>query len=290
MSRRAGRLVGGTAFTLLLAAQAGCAASPTRPSTALSTAPSMASQTTAGAPADLHARQAEWTRARQLLSLLRLSEPAHPYVAELTVALHERVSGRGFGARGALAVDPHRALRLVLLGPGGTTALDLWVTPTRFRLVVPSMDLVKRGGTSTAGTAGLPVAFFRWWFLGPLDGRLLDAHLARATGESSELYVRASDGATVWMREGPPPAVRPGARGADRPGMLAIRRVPGDVDRSLEWSGSTLFPHPGDVARYREEHPSFGIDVTVRIDALGQAAPDPAAFDDPDVVQPEVSL
>jgi hypothetical protein len=263
--RRAGQL----AFALVTLAQAGCAATATP-------APS------ATAPMSLPDRQAEWTRARQLLSLLRLSEPVHPYVAELTVALHERLSGRGFGARGALAVDPHRALRLVLLGPGGATALDLWVTPTRFRLVVPSMDLVKRGGTSTAGAAGLPVAFFRWWFLAPLDGRLLDAHLKAG---SAELYVRETDGATVWMREAALPRAAPA-----KPGMIAIRRAPGDVDRSLEWSGSTLFPHPGDVARYREEHPTFGIDVSVRIDALGQAAPDPAAFDDPDVIAPEVTL
>jgi hypothetical protein len=62
------------------------------------------------------------------------------------------------------------------------------------------------------------------------------------------------------------------------------------VDRALEWSGSTLFPHPGDVAHYREEQPTFGIDVRVRVEALGEAAPDPAAFEDPDVVAPEVTL
>ena len=225
-------------------------------------------------PAQLQARQTEWTHARQLLALLRRSQPARPYVAELTVALRERISGRGFGARGALAVDPRRALRLVLLGPGGTTALDLWVTPTRFRLVVPSLELVKRGGTSTAGAAGLPVAFFRWWFLAPLDARLLDAHLGAPGG--AELFVREADGATVWLQE--------------KRGMVAMRRAPGEPDRSIEWSGSTLFPHPGDVAHYREEHPTFGIDARVRIDALGAAAPDPAAFDDPDVVQPEVTL
>ena len=274
MNARARRLVrtsaapGRLGFTLVAVLSSGCAAhGVARDAVVPATAPA------------LQARQQEWTRARQLLSLLRLSQPAHPYVAELTVALRERVSGRGFGARGALAVDPHRALRLVLLGPGGTTALDLWVTPTRYRLVVPSLDMVKRGGTSSAGSAGLPVAFFRWWFLAPLDGRLLDAHVA-AIG--AELFVREPDGATVWLRDPAHPS--------GKPGLLALRRAPGDADRALEWSGSTLFPHPGDVAHYREEHPTFGIDVRVRIDALGKGAPDPAAFDDPDVVQPEVHL
>jgi hypothetical protein len=281
MNARAGHLVTRSAvafvLTLVPVLSTGCAAhGVARDAVAPGSAPA------------LQARQAEWTRARQLLSLLRLSQPVHPYVAELSVALRERVSGRGFGARGALAVDPHRALRLVLLGPGGATALDLWVTPTRYRLVVPSLDLVKRGGASSAGSAGLPVAFFRWWFLAPLDGKLLDAHLA---SDGAELFVRNDDGATVWLHDGAQRAAgsallpRP-----SKPGLLAIRRAPGDADRSLEWSGSTLFPHPGDVVHYREEHPSFGIDVRVRIDALGQGAPDPAAFDDPDVIQPEVHL
>jgi hypothetical protein len=251
MIRRAGLE---TAFALAILAQAGCAASapPADPTSA---------------PAALAARQTEWTHARQLLSLLRSSEPVHPYVAELTVALHERVSGRGFGARGALAVDPHRALRLVLLGPGGATALDLWVTPTRYRLSVPSMDLLKRGGTSTAGSAGLPVAFFRWWFLAPLEGRLLTSV---ATPLGNRFIVR-NETATVDLLD------RQSQGGHV---LSASRREPGrEGEEHLGFEGAGFVPSAGDRAVYDDA--TSGVHVEVLVESLSDA-PDPLAFADPD--------
>ena len=62
---------------------------------------------------------------------------------------------------------------MILVGPGGTTALDVWVTKDRFRFAVPAIKLEKRGGVDPAEAKGLPIGMLRWWFLSPLAGRLL---------------------------------------------------------------------------------------------------------------------
>src|SRR5690606_141188 len=78
--------------------------------------------------------QAEWTLARARLADLRAAQPRRPYVERVRVAFVEPRTGRRYEGRGAVAVSPSRAARMMLVGPGGTTALDLWVTKERFRL------------------------------------------------------------------------------------------------------------------------------------------------------------
>lgn len=101
----------------------------------------------------------------------------------LTLALREPISGRTLESRGALAVSPPESLRMILLGPGGTTALDLWIHADEFRFSVPAVDLLRRGDNNTprADKRGLPVDFLRWWLLRPTSGTLL-WHVSRDTG------------------------------------------------------------------------------------------------------------
>lgn len=88
-------------------------------------------------------------------------------------------------ARGAVAIRPPDAIRMILLGPGGTTAMDLWSVDDRYRFAIPALDIVRVGSLLAPIRAerGLPVDFLRWWLLDPLGGRLLAARrLGNAEG------------------------------------------------------------------------------------------------------------
>lgn len=83
-------------------------------------------------------------------------------------------------ARGAVAMDPEAGdLRMILLGPGGATAIDLWMHGPRYRFDVPAIEKTLRGdaGTKVEQKKGLPVDFLGWWMLHPLRGEVLVADL-----------------------------------------------------------------------------------------------------------------
>ena len=206
--------------------------------------------------------QAIWADARAALVTMRSDAPDKPYVQLIRVALREPRSGRVLEGRGAVAVDPHRAMRMVLVGPGGRTALDVWVTKDAWRVAIPALELVRRGHRGEV-TYDLPVGFFRWWFLGPLDGRLLSAD---ADGRGHTWILR-DGGATVSLRELGPHH------------FVALRRESTDVDR-LEWVARSLRPSAGDRARYLQR--ITGLEVEVLVESLAPDPPDPAAFVDPD--------
>jgi len=218
---------------------------------------------------DLHPRvpfgtptQAEWTLARERLTKLREAQPTKPYAEVVRVAMHEPKTGKTFEARGAVAVDPHKAIRMILVGPGGATALDAWATADRFRLAVPALDLVRRG---TVADGALPIGFFRWWFLHPFDGRLLTARAKPA----STLFVLRQGTATITILE----------ETAGAQAGLATRRDGKALDR-LAWVGKDLGPGEGDRALYQQ--PSTGLQVMVDVESIATDPPDPAAFVDPD--------
>ncbi len=118
-------------------------------------------------------------------------------------------------ARGAVGVRPPGALRMILVGPGGTTAMDLWMSDGRFRFDIPAIGRVLRGEPSALPETrkGLPVDFLRWWMLEPLGGRLL---AARRSGSNLEVLLEEPGRVTVatlhadgkidahrrWLREG----------------------------------------------------------------------------------------
>lgn len=203
----------------------------------------------------------EWTAARAWLTDLRASEPRSPYGAIVQVALREPYTGRAFSARGAVAVDPHRALRLILVGPAGATALDVWATPTAWRFEVPAAHLLRRGGAED--DPSLPIGFFRWWFLAPLEGRLLTSV---ASGAAERFILRDRD-ATVDLTD---------VRGASH-AITASRRWHGALD-TIGFHGA-LAPAAGDRAVYDQER--SGVHVEVVVEAPSDA-PDALAFMDPD--------
>jgi len=97
--------------------------------------------------------------------------------------MREPRSGRVIRGRGGLAVVPGRALRMILVGVAGVTMLDAWVTPARWRVAVPMLGVLRRGGADDP--ADLPIGFLRWWFFTPLEGRLFAATFDRVRSRSA---------------------------------------------------------------------------------------------------------
>jgi len=212
------------------------------------------------APPDVS--QLEWTISRDRLTEMRGEQPDRPYAERIRVSIHEPRTGKQFEARGAVAISPDRAARMVLVGPGGATALDVWVTKDRFRFAVQAIHLEKRGGADPVDARGLPVGMLRWWFLSPLGGRLL---LARSTEDESAWLLR-DGGATVSVR-------------TDGHSFLAVRRQ-GENLEGIEWNGPGLAPRAGARGRYMEA--KHGLRVEVVVEEVMADEPDPGAFLDPD--------
>jgi hypothetical protein len=219
---------------------------------------------------------AEWEAARARLAALRSGQPERPYGIVVRVTLSEPRSGRSFVARGALAVDPHRALRMILLGPGGTTALDAWVTPGAYRFEVPPMGLLDRGGESA--DPALPVELFRWWFLAPMDGRLLASYegpeltLQRLAPCKGRWFVLRRGASTVTLCDAQ------GNGGALE--ILATERTTGGAFERLSFHGQSLTPQAGDRAEYEDAR--SGVRAHVEVESCDRDPPDPIAFLDPD--------
>jgi hypothetical protein len=209
---------------------------------------------------------AEWKAARARLASLR--DRVVPRTLRVALSLREPVTGRVLEARGALAIDPPASLRMILLGPGGTTALDLWIQGDRYRFAVPAIDLLKRGDASSPREArrGLPVDFLRWWLLRPAEGRLLwasrDASIDRLLLRDGEAIVdlhAADDGAVVARRT--------------TWTLLPTRHVVDDESVNAERVG---------CGKVRYHQASTGLDVTVRCEGEEPSPPNPRAFLDPD--------
>lgn len=204
-----------------------------------------------------------WREARRDLRRLRAAyAPARPYTMNLALEMTHPLTGNRLRARGAVAVAPaHRALRMILLGPGGTTALDLWVCRDRFRFALPAVGLVQRGDASTPRERlrGLPVDFLRWWLLRPLDGHLL---YVAEQGESRRYVLRDRNEVVDFTTAGA--------------GGVALERRSRWDRQSVRASG------PG-CAGVQYAQASTGIDITVECEKLDpQQQPRPEAFADPD--------
>ncbi len=200
-----------------------------------------------------------------------------PFVEIVHISMREPRTGRVIQARGAVAVDPHRAMRLILLGPGGATALDVWVTEDAWRFAVPALNIVrhsKPGDSSAEAAAGFPVEFFRWWFLEPLDGRLLFAERTRDLHDPLlfRTFVLANGENTITLKA---------LYGPNRRAFLASRRDMRNhnVDH-LIWGAHTFAPGPGERATYKQS-PS-GFEVEIGVEEISPDAPDQTAFIDPD--------
>jgi hypothetical protein len=107
--------------------------------------------------------------------------PTRDFRQEIRISIRDDVSSRGFEGRGALAVRPGHALRMILLGPGGTTAMDVWIRDGRFRVSIPALDRRVRGDGSTPKEKlrGMPIALLSRWLVAPFGGALVAAHAGR---------------------------------------------------------------------------------------------------------------
>jgi hypothetical protein len=196
-----------------------------------------------------------------------------PHTEHLAVTIREPRTGRVLAARGAAAIVPPRALRMILLGPGGTTALDLWIDGDRWRFAVPALDLVKRGDLRAPPEErrGLPVDFLAWWLLRPVSGQVLR-------------YGRAAGGDRFVLQDGA--AIVDLASGHD--GRIEAQRSTwsqGEGDRRLvdaetvSAPGIACRPGGGEV-RYHQA--STGLDVVVTCESRTNGEPPAKALQDPD--------
>jgi hypothetical protein len=108
-------------------------------------------------------------------------------------------AGHDVSGRGAIAQRPPSDLRMVLLGPGGMTALDLLVRGDRWRFAIPARDQIWTSEQTSKPPPGLPVSFLRWWLLQPLSGKLLSAHDAP---EGTVFVLREGDATVRVQRRG----------------------------------------------------------------------------------------
>ncbi len=214
-------------------------------------------------PSWVHPTSSQWQRAAASLDRLR-SEARAPYVASVRTSLHEPKTGRIVDGRGAVAVVPGQGMRMILVGAAGATLLDAWVTPARWRVAVPPLELVRRGGMQEPDD--LPIGFWRWWFLTPLEGTLFAAAM---TGADSLLLLREGD-ATVELVVGTCSA---GQR------LAAARRVKGRTER-VDACRARALPASGDSVHYVDE--TSGLEVDVVVESASDRTASAAALRDPD--------
>lgn len=124
----------------------------------------------------------------ELASLLK--RPRSIVKQELTIGIRDLISGRGFEGRGVVVVEPKHALRMILLGPGGTTAMDVWIVDGKFRVAIPAIERVVRGDASTPRSTmrGMPIDLLWRLLVDPFG----DVAYARKSGDTL----------TTWMRRG----------------------------------------------------------------------------------------
>jgi hypothetical protein len=210
-----------------------------------------------------------WQTIRDALEAQRSARPRRPWAAGLLTTMREPRGGLTIDGRGAIAVAPGRALRMILVGAAGVTMLDAWVTPDQWRIAVPPTGMIRRSdeGASSGAGAGLPVDFLRWLFFRPLEGTLFAGTLERGRAR----FLLRDDGAVIDVRLGVC------ARGEL---TTTTRRSHGRSERLDECRASGAALGPGDWVRYESE--ASGLRVDLAIESVAPGPPAEAAFLDPD--------
>lgn len=246
-------------------------------------------RSTNGAPATprLRPEQADDAGAIAPELLARFARlPTDDFRQEITLSVRDDVAGKGFSGRGVVAVRPRRALRMILLGPGGTTAMDAWIADERWRIAIPAMDRVFRGdATSTSMPRGLPVPLLRRWLVEPFGGRPVAIHRGRVTSDGSIVddangfvaFLRRSDVYEIRARETEGATVRARAWWLD--GGRVVAWLEGSERLLGDGPDARFVPS---TAHYVSIDPPMTVEVNVG-DATLAPLPD-ATFDDPDAV------
>jgi hypothetical protein len=219
-----------------------------------------------------------WRHAKQMLAEIG-ERTSRPRTMRIALALREPMTGRTLESRGALAVSPPEALRMILLGPGGTTSLDLWLRADAFRFAVPAIDLLRRGDAQTprADKRGLPVDFLRWWLLRPTSGTLLwhvlrdnETRFVLRDGQAIvDLHVARSGRIMARRTTWEPSSDQPNER----------RKIDEETVDADRWGCG--------VVQYRQASTNLRVTVTCESEDA-ERAPNPRAFVDPDA--PDSSL
>jgi hypothetical protein len=212
------------------------------------------------------ATQESWNHLGRELQQRRLSQPRTPWSAGLRITMRDPTSGRVIDGRGAIAVAPGQAVRMVLTGAAGATMLDAWVTTTRWRVAVPPLEIVRRGDVMEP--RDMPVGFLRWWFLTPLTGGLF----AASSTDAGSIWLLRYEDAVIELREASC------ARGRR---LLATRRLAGHAE-TVDECRAEAAPSAGDSARYFDE--TTGLCVEVLLESIGSEPPSDEAFRDPDAI------
>jgi hypothetical protein len=163
---------------------------------------------------------------------------------------------------------------MILLGPGGTTALDLWIDGPRYRFEVPAIDLKKRGDARGPAEErrGLPVDFLGWWLLRPAAGALL--WHAREAG--ADRFVLRDGAAIVDLH-----AADDGAVEARR-STWSMRSAEGAEGPPRLLDEETVRAKAIGCATVQYHQRSTGLDVTVTCEGETAGAPPARALRDPD--------
>lgn len=206
----------------------------------------------------------EWRRGLERLEALR-KVAGRPRTERLTIEISEPHTGKILTARGAAAIAPPRSLRMLLVGPGGTTALDVWIHGERYRFAIPAIELIKRGSTAAPRSErrGLPVDFLGYWLLHPAAGDLL-------------WYTREPRGERFVLRDGDA-IVDLSAR---EDGSVEARRTTWAKTGRIE--DETVTAERMGCGKVRYHQGSIGLDVTVTCEGDAFVAPPSRAFVDPD--------
>jgi hypothetical protein len=218
-----------------------------------------------------------WPVLQAELARLRLAAPRRSWAARVSVTMREPGAGRSIHGRGAIAVTPGRAVRMILVAGPGTTMLDAWVTGERWRLDLPPLERVLRGGLDTP--PDLPIGFLRWWFFRPFDGMLVAASPPAST-QTGAAPDSPRAGPTWLLRDGTTSVELHEDRCARGVELVASRRsADGRVER-LESCSSGPEPSPGDQVHYDDQKTGLAVEIT--LEAVVEGGPPPEAFDDPD--------
>jgi hypothetical protein len=238
-------------------------------------------------PALPRASAEELSRARVEGSALtaRLRVPSGDLRQSLAIAIREGISGRGFEGRGVVAVRPRVALRMILLGPGGTTAMDVWIRQGTFRVAIPALEKVIRGDRSTPRETmrGLPIDFLDRWLLDPFGG----AAVVAVTGIVEGGRLRDDErGFVRWAKRGAALEIRARRGDGDAQAWWVERgKVVAFLDgreAPVEGEERALFPVRG---RFTSTDPPMTVEVTGEPAARAEL---PAqTFEDPDALGSE---
>jgi hypothetical protein len=215
-------------------------------------------------PAWSPASASDWPALTQRLAEERDARPRNPWAAVVHVTLREPRTGHLVDGRGAIAVAPGRAVRVVLVGGAGLTLLDAWIATDKWRIAVPPAQVIRRGGASE-DPVDLPVGFLRWWFFTPLEGTLF----AGARSDTGTLWLLHAGDAVVEL-------VR--ASGPDGGVLTVTRRSHGRSEVVRERRAAIL--HAGDWVEYKDE--ASGLAIRLVVESVADGPPQEDAFRDPD--------